>query len=82
MGLPSRVPPLPPLPPRWRKVLYEAQPWPDNYTSPEFLDRLVINDAVPVRSFARVVFQACPVLEHFATVVWVGALTHDLYTVR
>lgn len=73
--------PPPPPPSPWQKVLYKEQPWPDNYTSPAFLESLVVNDRVPVRSYARVVSQACPVLEQLATVCWVGALTHNLYTV-
>uniref|UniRef100_A0A1D2A9G7 Phosphatidylinositol N-acetylglucosaminyltransferase subunit C n=1 Tax=Auxenochlorella protothecoides TaxID=3075 RepID=A0A1D2A9G7_AUXPR len=74
--------PPPPPPSPWQKVLYKEQPWPDNYTSPAFLESLVVNDRVPVRSYARVVSQACPVLEQLATVCWVGALTHNLYTGR
>ncbi|KFM25779.1 hypothetical protein F751_2621 [Auxenochlorella protothecoides] len=50
--------PPPPPPSPWQKVLYKEQPWPDNYTSPAFLESLVVNDRVPVRSYARVLAAA------------------------
>ena len=70
-----------PVPARWERVLYKQQPWPDNHTSPAFLASLTINDNVVVRQFAPVVVQACPVLQHLATLVFVGCQTCNLYMV-
>lgn len=69
-------------PPRWERVLYNQQPWPDNHTSPAFLNALTVNDNVPVRRYTPVVLQACPVLQHVSTIVFVGCQTYNLYTVR
>lgn len=73
---PSGVAPPPPAPPQhppppvaFRKVLYEAQPFPDNHTDETFLAQLVLNRHVRKRSYGFCVRAAAPVAEQLSVAV-------------
>ncbi|KAL3089397.1 hypothetical protein niasHT_030264 [Heterodera trifolii] len=56
--------------PRWEKVLYKRQPFPDNYTDEAlFLDQLRTNVGLVPFTFSSAVCAACTVMAHFDLVV-------------
>mmetsp|Transcript_1508 Transcript_1508/g.3174 ORF Transcript_1508/g.3174 Transcript_1508/m.3174 type:complete len:334 (+) Transcript_1508:306-1307(+) len=60
--------------PHWRKVLYERQPYPDNYTDPDlFLRGLVTNARVQPKRYWRVVGEAAMVTQQASIVCSVAA---------
>lgn len=63
----------------WRKVLYEAQPFGDQYTSRGFLQALVVNATVPQRRYARVAWAATAVDQEVSTVAIVGSVSYHLH---
>eukprot|EP00882_Tetradesmus_deserticola_P023720 GHRQ01025827.1.p1 GENE.GHRQ01025827.1~~GHRQ01025827.1.p1 ORF type:complete len:161 (+),score=67.57 GHRQ01025827.1:372-854(+) len=56
------------LPP-WEKVLWQRQPYPDNYVDESFLQHMVVNADVPVRDFWQVVLGSAAVSQQLSTVV-------------
>ncbi|XP_043235696.1 phosphatidylinositol N-acetylglucosaminyltransferase subunit C-like [Amphibalanus amphitrite] len=63
-------PPGSPTP--WRKVLYERQPYPDNYVGASFLEDLRKNVNVTLYSRQAAVLAAGPVLQQLSSVVLVA----------
>ncbi|KAL3097810.1 hypothetical protein niasHS_000545 [Heterodera schachtii] len=56
--------------PRWEKVLYKRQPFPDNYTDEAlFLDQLKTNVGLVPFTFSSAICAACTVMAHFDLVV-------------
>lgn len=60
-------PDVPPAVP-WRKVLYERQPFPDNYVDPRFLEDLKRNVGVRQYQYWNVVREACLVSQQVSCV--------------
>ncbi|TMW62986.1 hypothetical protein Poli38472_005604 [Pythium oligandrum] len=65
-------------PPKWRKILYETQPFEDNYVDSTFLEQLRTNANVRdhdywgmVRSAAAIIQQICAVLIFFSVFVYI-----------
>jgi len=50
----------------WRRILYEKQPYPDNYTDESFLDSLVTNARVQTVPFLAIVRDAVVVSQRVA----------------
>lgn len=63
----------------WKKVLYKAQPFPDNYTSSFFLERLVVNANVAQRSYWKIVAASLPVVQQFTAVALASTASYHLY---
>ncbi|KAM4722886.1 phosphatidylinositol N-acetylglucosaminyltransferase subunit C [Rhinophrynus dorsalis] len=63
-------PPLDPvaLPPDWKKVLYERQPFPDNYVDESFLEELRKNIYVRQYRYWAVVFESGVVIQQLCSV--------------
>jgi hypothetical protein len=83
----GEAPPPPPGGPsaaqrRWRKVLYERQPYDDTYTGEGFLEELVVNATVPQRDYAAVVWSALVVDQQLASVAAVGSASYHLHQAR
>ncbi|GFR50129.1 hypothetical protein Agub_g12280, partial [Astrephomene gubernaculifera] len=51
---------------KWSKVLWKRQPFPDNYTDHTFLQQLVVNAAVPPRSYWPVALASAAVTQQLA----------------
>lgn len=72
-------PPGRPQQQRWRKVLYERQPFDDSYTGEGFLEELVVNATVPHRDYATVVWSTLVVDQQLSTVAAVGSASYHLH---
>ncbi|KAG2449226.1 hypothetical protein HYH02_005972 [Chlamydomonas schloesseri] len=69
-------------PPRWEKVLWKRQPFPDNYVDHTFLEHLVVNDAVPRRRYWPVVLASTAVTQQMSCVAAAAAVTLHLQAGR
>ncbi|KAG2436275.1 hypothetical protein HXX76_006586 [Chlamydomonas incerta] len=68
--------------PRWEKVLWKRQPFPDNYVDHTFLQHLVVNDAVPRRRYWPVVLASTAVTQQMSCVVAAAAVPLHLHAGR
>jgi hypothetical protein len=68
-----------PSPLRWRKVLYERQPFCDSHTGDGFLEELVVNATVPHRDYSTVCWSALVVDQQLSTVAAVGSASYHLH---
>ncbi|PNW87119.1 hypothetical protein CHLRE_02g109850v5 [Chlamydomonas reinhardtii] len=68
--------------PRWEKVLWKPQPFPDNYVDHTFLQHLVVNDAVPRRRYWPVVLASTAVTQQMSCVVAAAAVPLHLQAGR
>ncbi|KAG8555829.1 hypothetical protein GDO81_017831 [Engystomops pustulosus] len=55
-------------PPRWKKILYKRQPFPDNYVDKSFLEELRKNIYVRRYSYWAVVFESAMVIQQLCSV--------------
>jgi hypothetical protein len=53
---------------QWQKLLYKAQPFPDNYVPASFLDQLKTNSNVRLYPFRKVSLEACGILQQLSCI--------------
>ncbi|WVQ83541.1 hypothetical protein IAT38_005682 [Cryptococcus sp. DSM 104549] len=71
MSPPALEPPMTPLPsppPKWEKVLWRRQPFPDNYVPDNFLSELDDLPARPQPSFPALLLAALPITQHISVI--------------
>ncbi|KAG8862268.1 hypothetical protein FRB96_001847 [Tulasnella sp. 330] len=60
--------------PRWEKVLWKKQPFPDDYIPPSFLSSLRRNTNVRSYAYLPLVISACAVTQHLSTIFFFVAV--------
>jgi phosphatidylinositol glycan class C protein len=66
--------------PRWRKLLWVRQPYPDNYVDDTFLSQLKQNSHVQPYTLGALSRDSCGILEHVSSVVLFGCGFYFTYT--
>lgn len=66
--------------PRWRKLLWVRQPYPDNYVDDTFLSQLKQNSHVQPYTLGALSRDSCGILEHLSSVVLFGCGFYITYT--
>jgi phosphatidylinositol glycan class C protein len=69
-----------PVKPAWRRILYEPQPYPDNYTDVSFLSSLVMNANVRPLSYSSLCLASCTITQRICLVVLWLACFHSMQT--
>ncbi|KAG9009794.1 hypothetical protein FRB94_013592 [Tulasnella sp. JGI-2019a] len=60
--------------PRWEKILWKKQPFPDDYIPPSFLSSLRRNTNVRSYAYLPLVLSACAVTQHLSTIFFFVAV--------